>query len=305
MDTASKGYNSKRLGFCSRFNEMRALIAGYRRNPEERVRNAIAEMLVAIAEIEAVLGKPFQDLDILEIGSGQHSLELAILSNGNRAIGIDQENCDDRVNVKNVLRTIKSDGFIRAAKTVVRKSMGFDTAKRNEFLRQRGIASFPKLNIMQMDAESMSFPSNSFDVIFSGAVFEHIANPEQALRESARVLRPGGVFNCGFHLYTSDSGCHDARIFANQRGDLPYWAHLRDSHRHKVIENTYLNRLRLEEWRRIIEATMPGAKVDALNDGATDAKLLSELAKIRENGELTDYSDEELLSYGVKVLWKR
>ena len=50
---------------------------------------------------------------------------------------------------------------------------------------------------------------------------------------------------------------------------------------------------------------MPGAKVDALNDGATDAKLLSELAKIRENGELTDYSDEELLSYGVKVLWKR
>ncbi len=72
-----------------------------------------------------------------------------------------------------------------------------------------------------------------------------------------------------------------------------------------MIENTYLNRLRLKEWRRIIEATMPGAKVEAMNDGATDANLVSELEKIRKNGELTDYSDEELLSYGVKVLWKR
>lgn len=37
-------------------------------------------------------------------------------------------------------------------------------------------------------------PDNSFDVVVSNQVFEHVANPPVALAEIHRVLKPGGVF---------------------------------------------------------------------------------------------------------------
>ena len=41
--------------------------------------------------------------------------------------------------------------------------------------------------------EHLPFSDASFDVIFSTSTFEHIDNPEEALRELARVLKPNGV----------------------------------------------------------------------------------------------------------------
>jgi hypothetical protein len=107
-----------------------------------------------------------------------------------------------------------------------------------------------------------------------------------------------------YHLYTSDSGCHDVRIFVDRRENLPYWSHLRDSQRSKVVENTYLNKLSLEEWRRIFESNLPGSQVIPMMDDASPERI-AEIARIRATGELTEYTDEELLSVTVKVIWKR
>jgi SAM-dependent methyltransferase len=42
------------------------------------------------------------------------------------------------------------------------------------------------------DADKLPFESASFDGAMSTQVFEHLRDPEQGLREVARVLRPGG-----------------------------------------------------------------------------------------------------------------
>jgi len=42
------------------------------------------------------------------------------------------------------------------------------------------------------DAEALSFPDGHFDAVVSCDVLEHVNEPERALREVARVLRPGG-----------------------------------------------------------------------------------------------------------------
>ncbi len=43
-----------------------------------------------------------------------------------------------------------------------------------------------------MDAENMAFPDNSFDVVVAQYVITSVPNPERALDEFARVVRPGG-----------------------------------------------------------------------------------------------------------------
>jgi SAM-dependent methyltransferase len=42
-------------------------------------------------------------------------------------------------------------------------------------------------------AESLPFPDGRFDGIWSYAVLEHVENPENALAEMRRVLKPGGI----------------------------------------------------------------------------------------------------------------
>lgn len=39
----------------------------------------------------------------------------------------------------------------------------------------------------------LPFPDSSFDVVFSHAIFEHLAFPDTALNEVSRVLTPGGI----------------------------------------------------------------------------------------------------------------
>jgi len=46
--------------------------------------------------------------------------------------------------------------------------------------------------ILQMDAERMQFPDQSFDLIWTWGVIHHSANTAQILSEMHRVLRPGG-----------------------------------------------------------------------------------------------------------------
>jgi SAM-dependent methyltransferase len=46
---------------------------------------------------------------------------------------------------------------------------------------------------VQADARAMPFPDGSYDAVWTIWVLEHVPNPEQALREIRRVLKPGGL----------------------------------------------------------------------------------------------------------------
>jgi ubiquinone/menaquinone biosynthesis C-methylase UbiE len=55
--------------------------------------------------------------------------------------------------------------------------------------RDRGLSN---CSFLRMDAETLALPNASFDVVLCALGLMYMPDPEQALREMSRVLRPGG-----------------------------------------------------------------------------------------------------------------
>jgi phosphatidylethanolamine/phosphatidyl-N-methylethanolamine N-methyltransferase len=59
-----------------------------------------------------------------------------------------------------------------------------------ERVRRLGLDNVEKIAVM--DAEALDFPDNAFDVVVAQYVVTAVPNPEAALDEFVRVVRPGG-----------------------------------------------------------------------------------------------------------------
>ncbi len=59
-----------------------------------------------------------------------------------------------------------------------------------------GIAKrmFPQIKFREGDAQNLAFPDQTFDRVVANFALLHLASPEQACAEAARVLKPGGRF---------------------------------------------------------------------------------------------------------------
>lgn len=62
--------------------------------------------------------------------------------------------------------------------------------KAKKRVSEQGLKNVEGLAVM--DAEKLEFPDNSFDVVMAQYVLSAVPNPEAALDEFARVVRPGG-----------------------------------------------------------------------------------------------------------------
>jgi hypothetical protein len=71
----------------------------------------------------------------------------------------------------------------------------------------------------------------------------------------------------------------------------------------KVRSNAYLNRIALADWRQLFLSRVPDVRFRAVEDENPGARI--ELATLRRNGELSDYTDEELLTVELIASWKQ
>jgi SAM-dependent methyltransferase len=303
LEGAARSYSTQLRGTASQLREAVGLYRVHSQGVDERVAVRLADMREVEQRIEGALGEPLVGKRVLDVGAGQVLLQMVYFGRRNEATGIDLEVIAQGADVRAYARMLQVNGARRTFKTLGRKLLQVDRHYRRELLRQCGLRRFPRMRVLQMDATAMSFADGEFDVVHSSSVLPHIPEPERAVREMARVLRPGGVAHLNFHLYTSDTGSEDPRVIRN-KDDLPLWPHLRPSLAGMVHQHAFLNKLRLAEWQRLLSQAMPGCELSLR--GTDDEEQLREQAiSLQAQGELTDYTLQELLTRKLLVLWRK
>ena len=305
MDTvkSSGSYSSQKTTLRAFLSAAFCLYRSHREHVPDIVRNVI----LGLRSLEALLSKQYaftlRERDVLDVGAGQFLPQMCYFAQHNRVVGIDYDVIAQGANPVQYLRMLCCNGPRRTAKTLARKLLGIDRRYRAELIGQLHVASLPKLHVHRMDACKMTFADSSFDFVHSFSVLHHLAEPGTALAGIVRVLRPGGVAYASLHLYTSESGFLDPRLFTGRRGEVALWPHLRLDRVGELRPNAFLNKLRIHQWRELFEARMPGATVILKH---SDRPGIEDDAKrLLAQGEFTGYDLEELVTHSVRIIWKK
>jgi SAM-dependent methyltransferase len=303
----ARSYSSKPLGLTRSFRELERLYRIYSLNVPRNVEERIKDVRRAESLINEQLGVELRDLDILEIGPGQFLSQMIYFGRQNRVVGIDLDVIVQGFDPIGYARMIRHNGVKRIAKTVFRKVLGIDARNKAELKRQLQLPSVPKMRVHRMDACKLEFADSSFDCAYSRSVFHHLPRPQAAIDEIVRVLRRGGCAYVSFHLYTSQTGSLDPNVLVQREDEIGAWPHLRERFRNSVRSTSYLNQLRLEEWRQLFTERMPGVEFiyNRAAAAANSERLERAAIKLQSRGELLEYSLDELLTFEVIAFWKK
>jgi ubiquinone/menaquinone biosynthesis C-methylase UbiE len=77
----------------------------------------------------------------------------------------------------------------------------------------RGYTDDPDVTFLIADFEDLPFAADSLDHAFSMEAFYYASDPDAALRELRRVLRPGGTFSCAVNYYEESVHTHEWQEF--------------------------------------------------------------------------------------------
>ncbi len=238
---------------------------------------------------------------VLDLGCGQQASQTLLFHmDGARVTGIDSEVPTFRMGPGVFGSSWKRNGPERAVKSLARHVL-FDRAY------FKGLASaygrklpLSEVDVRIMDATAMTFEDDTFDFIYSMAVFEHIEDIAGAAREVARVLKPTGVAVIVPHLFPCLSGGHHlewARPDAAPSTRVPPWDHLREW---RFPANVYLNRLCRADYDRVFGESL--RVEEAVEEREGEALLTQELA--RELGD-AGYSRDDLTTKTVTYFLRK
>jgi SAM-dependent methyltransferase len=249
------------------------------------------------------LGRPIERLRMLDVGCGQRTpATLLFQASGNQVTGIDTELITTSPGLGSFVRVWRANGLERAAKTLVRQLL-FDPAYDRRLAELAGKPlSRRRLDIRCLSVTELPFADETFDVVISNAVFEHVPDVALALGEVTRLLRPGGVCHIAIHLFPSLSGGHHmAWAFPDQSipDAVPPWDHLREN---RFPAHVYLNRLKESDYRTVFEAEGRLELVDWVTTRTEGESLLTPEIQT----ELADrYTRDDLLKREVIAIARR
>jgi SAM-dependent methyltransferase len=260
---------------------------------------------MAEERVQRHTGLRLENLHILEIGTRQDQRHLRRLSIRNEVVGIDIDTTNDSFHLGDYLRSLRDSSAMRAVKSLSEKMLGVGRTSAHPggaVARELGVTPFTPPRLLRMSASDMSFDDAMFGFVCSFGAFERMGDPGEALREVVRVLRPGGVAYIRVSPYTAPAGYRGSTLAADEKPQPPFWPHLRAELEHTVHPDPRLNRLSAKEWRLLFTHIMRGVELVA---EAQSPDLREPLARLRAQGELSEHSDEDLLTARLVAIWKK
>jgi SAM-dependent methyltransferase len=278
-------------------NNSGAAIANWTKHLSDRAsQDALAEQVIqrvdlAREHVRAAFGVEWSGCRLLDVGCGQLVRHGLVLGVDNTVVGIDWEIPLRPPYVGDVIRCARSCGLRRVVKTSVRQMLRVDRRYHAALRERLGVADLPKVETIQMDAENLAFEDAVFDGAYSFSTFQHIGDPGRALREVARVLKPGGVGYIDLHLYTSPGGSDHPYLRTGRA--YPPWGHLRPTTKFHQRHGLFVNGLRMQEWMDLVRAAFAEVRFVSIEHERDEARqaLTEEL-----RDELAEYSEEELVT---------
>ena len=119
------------------------------------------------AAVAQLSGMDLWDKEVIDIGCGTGIIALLALE-----MGAKKALCGD------------ISGYMLKIAQEKSKSAGYDSTR---------------ISFCQLDAESLPFDDNCFDVVISGMSFGLFPDQRKSVREMFRVLKPGGLISLGAH----------------------------------------------------------------------------------------------------------
>ena len=237
-------------------------------------------------------------LRILDVGCGKSFwLTLMLASNGAKVTGIDTEVVQPGFSKDKYINLLKKNGFERTLRTFIWEQIFAKPYYRELERLNNNLLNFGSVNLRAMSGSKLDFPDNTFDLIVSHEVFEHIADIPSTLKGLQRIMKPQGITYIYIHNYTSLSGGHHIAWKypdTEPSSKVPPWDHLRDNIFPDIP--SWLNGLREQQYRSEFENYFEIIEwIPTEKEGET--LLTKEIQQ-----ELSDYSEEELLTKGFVVI---
>lgn len=202
-------------------------------------------ILPVFVQLAAMVGRPLQDLTLVELGPGQTPdlLVGALLLGARQAIGLDV-NPYLAADTRDTAQYGQTRAWI--ADAMQQGRLGPQPGYRPDRYADQARIAAPDLRLELYDGWRFPLADASVDVVWSKSVLEHVPRYREVLAENWRVLRPGGVaahiVDLRDHL-TLHNGQDWLRFL---RYSEPRWERMA-SHR-----SSWCNRLRLSDWQRLI-----------------------------------------------------
>ncbi|MEM1179406.1 MAG: class I SAM-dependent methyltransferase [Acidobacteriota bacterium] len=251
-------------------------------------------------DIEPRLG-PLRGLRILEVGCGKMSwLTLLLHSAGARATGFDTEWVETGFKPTKYWGLWRANGLERALRT-----LAWDLFFARTYYRElERIAPFPLrfegLDVRRLSVTDMDFEPESFDLIVSHEVFEHLPDIDGALEGLERMMKPEALTYLYIHSFTSISGGHHIawkKPDTEPSETVPPWDHLRERRFPDIP--SWINGWREHQYRASFDARFDVVEwIPSAREG--EALLTPEIRR-----ELSGYSEDELLTKGFIAIARR
>jgi SAM-dependent methyltransferase len=210
-----------------------------------------------LRDLESLGYDGYQGKDVLDMGCGQrYPFALLCAAHGARVTAADVDYVKPDCFPLAFYRIARHNGLKRAIRSAARRLLfdrlyysTLENAAARPLIPFRGLINF----VLANPDQAYPLPSESFDLIVSNAVLEHVADVPRFASEVERLLKPGGWFYAIIHNFYSLSGGHHPEWWYpddHPSKTVPPWDHLREN---RFPPYAYLNRLKPEEYLESFE----------------------------------------------------